>query len=246
MSLDHTKDVFEEWGKDDPMYAVLTRKGYGGGQWDPDAFFRRGREEVREVLARVDALGLDPPRGRALDFGCGVGRLTQALADEFQQVLGLDIAESMVEAARSHNRHGQRVRYRVNTSDRLEGIDDASFDLVYSSKTLQHIPPEHARRYIREFVRVLRPGGLAIFQVRNGPRIEPGTLRAALYRLRHRHLRRFWRRLRAKPAYEMHFVNRDRVTELVRDGGGRVVHVQDLSQGRRAGKSLRFFAEKPA
>lgn len=243
MSLDHTKDVFEEWGRDDPMHAVLTRKGYEGGQWDVEAFFRRGREEIGGVMARLHELDLEPGRDRALDFGCGVGRLTQALADEFDEVVGLDIAASMVEAAGAHNRHGDRVRFRVNTSERLEGIDDASFDFVYSSKTLQHIPPEHARGYIREFVRVLRAGGVTVFQVRNGPRIEPGTLRARLYRLRRHHLRQLWRRMRAKRPYEMHFVNRGRVTELIQEGGGRVVDVQDLSQGR-PNKSLRFFAQR--
>lgn len=242
MSLDQAKDVFERWGRDDPMHAVLTRKGYEG-EWDAEAFFRRGREEIDGVMARLDELGLEPARDRALDFGCGVGRLTQALADEFREVVGLDIAASMVEAARVHNRHGDRVRYRVNSSDRLEGLDDASLGFVYSSKTLQHIPPVHARRYIREFMRVLRPGGVTVFQVRNGPRIEPGTLRAWLYRLRRHYLRQLWRRIRAKRAYEMHFVNRGRVTELIEEGGGRVVHVQDLSQGR-PDKSLRFYAER--
>ena len=245
MPLEHTRDVFEKWGRDDPMYAVLTRKGYAGGGWDPEAFFRRGREEIGEIMARVDALGLAPARGRALDFGCGAGRLTQALADEFDEVLGLDIAGSMVRAARHHNRHGDRVRYQVNAGDRLVGLDDASFDFVYSSKTLQHIPPVHARRYIAEFMRVLRPGGATVFQFRNGPRIEPGTVRAWLYTLRHVHLRRLWRRVRAKPAYEMHFVNRGRVAEIIEEGGGRVVDVQDLSQGR-PNRSLRVFAGKPA
>lgn len=245
MSLDHTRDVFEEWGRDDPMYAVLTRKGYADGGWDREAFFRRGREEIAEIMARVDGLGLRPDRRRALDFGCGAGRLTQALAEEFDEVVGLDIAESMVRAARHYNRHGDRVRYQVNTGDRLAGLDDASFDFVYSSKTLQHIPPVHARRYIAELVRVLRPGGVTVFQFRNGPRIEPGTVRSWLYTLRREHLRRFWRRLRAKPPYEMHFVNRGRVTEIIEEGGGRVIDVQDLSQGR-PNKSLRIFAEKMA
>jgi ubiquinone/menaquinone biosynthesis C-methylase UbiE len=147
----------------------------------------------------------------------------------------------MVAAARRWDHHEGRVAYIVNTEPDLAVLTDASFDLVYSAKTLQHIPPEHAATYVREFMRVLRPGGLAVFQVRNGPRIERGTLRAWLYHLRRHHLRRIVRRVRRRPLYEMHVLARSQVEESVRAGGGRVIDVVDLSRGR-PGRSLRFCA----
>ncbi len=244
MSLDHNRKVFEAWGRTDPMHAALTRSGYEEA-WTPEAFFARGREEIGEVMEHMAKLPVDPGRERALDFGCGAGRLTRALADEFERVIGLDIAASMVEAAREHNAHPGRVSYRVNTSDRLEGLDDASFDFVYSSKTLQHIPPPEARGYIREFMRVLRAGGVAVFQIRNGPHIPPGSFREWLYRLKHQRFRRWWKRIRGRRVYEMHWVNRDHVAELIRDAGGRVVDVADLSTTRPE-LSLRMVAEKVA
>jgi ubiquinone/menaquinone biosynthesis C-methylase UbiE len=175
----------------------------------------------------------------ALDFGSGPGRLSQALANQFDQVTGVDISHTMVETAKSFNRHGDRVRYLVNTRPNLSLFDNGTFDLVYSSITLQHIPPDAGENYIREFVRVLRPGGLAVFQMRNGPRHRPGSLRSRLYTLRRVHLRRVWQRLRGRLEYEMHYIARSRVEELVAGSGGRMLGVMDMNP-RRPGRSLRY------
>lgn len=238
-SLEPVREAFEAFGREDPMYAALSRSGCEDNGWEPDEFFGTGSEEIRDVLAYVDALGLEPDRRRALDFGCGIGRLTQALADHFHEAVGVDIATAMVEGARRHNRHGDRVRYLVNTAPDLRLLDGGSFDFVYSNKVLQHIPPDLQAGYIKAFVRVLRPGGVAVFQVRNGPRIRPGGPRAWLYTLNRRYFRRLWQRLRGRPTYEMHYIARSRVEQVVEAAGGSVVDVVDLSRGRPM-KSLRY------
>jgi ubiquinone/menaquinone biosynthesis C-methylase UbiE len=243
MSLEEVRKVYERWGREDPLYAVLTCKGREGNRWDPAEFFATGQAEIHGVLAYADSMGAPLARGRALDFGCGVGRLSQALADHFQEVVGVDIASTMVDRARTFNRHGARVDYRVNTAPDLRLLDDATFDLVYSSITLQHVPPENQARYITEFLRVLRPGGLAIFQVQNGPWIRPGSLRERLYTLRRRHLRRLWRRVRGKPQYEMHAIARRQVEQAVREGGGQILDVVDLRE-ERSGTRLRYCAAR--
>ncbi|HEX6307416.1 MAG TPA: class I SAM-dependent methyltransferase [Longimicrobiales bacterium] len=237
--LGDVKRVFEELGRSDPMYAALTRGGHRGNRWDPEAFFATGRAEIADVMSYVAAFGLRPRHDRALDFGCAVGRLTQALADHFREAAGIDIAAAMIERAREHNRHGDRVRYYTSATADLALFDSGSFDFVYSNKVLQHIPPEHQLRYIREFVRVLRPGGVAVFQTRNGPVVRPGTLRALLYTLNRRHFRRFAQRVRRRPAYEMHYIARALVEAAVAEAGGRVVDVVDLSRGR-PDRSLRY------
>lgn len=243
MTLEHTRRVFEQLGSDDPLYAVLTRAGCQGNQWDPEEFFQNGRAEIDSLLRDLRTLDLSVRFGRALDFGCGVGRLTQALARHFDQVVGVDISATMIEAAQRYDRFPDTVRYSVNTTGDLASFEDDSFDFVFTIKTLQHIPPQHALHYIREFMRVLRTDGVAVFQFRNGPHVEPGTVRGRLYHLRRHHLRRIARRLRNRPAYEMHVINRDRVAAIVQDAGGDVVDVLDLSRGR-PGRSLRFIARK--
>lgn len=239
-ALDYVRRTYEDWGGEDPMYAVLTRHDRKGGRWDEEEFFALGREEIAGVMSYLDGLDIDVRGGRFLDFGCGVGRLTQAMADHASRVTGVDIAESMVEAARSFNRHGDRVEYVVNASPDLSLFDDETFDFVYSNITLQHVPPRFGRVYIREFFRVVRPGGCVLFQMRGGPRVEPGTLRALLYRLNREHLRHLIQRLRGRPPYEIHFMARELVEEVIRDAGGALVDVKELSGRRR--KNYRYCA----
>ncbi|MDX1568020.1 MAG: methyltransferase domain-containing protein [Longimicrobiales bacterium] len=233
MGLEFVRKTYERWASEDPMYTVITRRGKSGGRWDPEEFFQHGRNEIREVVAYLDDLGIDIRGSRALDFGCGVGRLTQALAEYADEVVGVDIAAPMIEQARSYNRHGDRVRYRVNTDPDLKLFDDAVFDFVYSNITLQHVPPRYGREYIREFFRVVRPGGCVLFQMRSGPRIEPGSLRALLYRLNREHLRHLFQRLRGRPPYEIHFIAREQVEELIADAGGELIDVKVLDENRR-------------
>lgn len=237
--LEAVHGVFEKLGRDDPMYAALSRNDFRGNRWDPETFFETGRREIGDVIEYLASHGLDPQRGRALDFGCAVGRLTQALADHFQRADGVDIATAMVERAREYNMHGERVHYHASRSPDLRLFGPATFDFVYSNKVLQHIPPEHQLAYIGEFVRVLRPGGVAVFQTRNGPVVRPGTARAFLYTLNRSYFRRFAQRVRGRPAYEMHYVAESRVREAVEAAGARVADVVDVSRGKPR-KSLRY------
>lgn len=239
-----TRRVFEELGRSDPMYAALTRHSLRDNRWDPAAFFENGRIEIDGVMSYIASLDIDLARTRALDFGCAVGRLTQALAGHFERVDGVDIADAMVLRAREFNQHGERVHYHVNTTPDLALFQTAMFDFVYTNKVLQHIPPAAQLVYIREFVRVLKPGGLAIFQLRNGPLVRPGTVRSLLYVLNRKWFRRFAQRVRGKPAYEMHYVARELVENAVDQAGGRVLDVVDLSRGR-PNRSLRYTVTRP-
>jgi SAM-dependent methyltransferase len=174
--LEALRARWDDLGRDDPFWAVLTDADKRGGTWDADEFFRTGREEIGTVLADVSRLGLEPGRGAALDFGCGLGRLVQALAGHFDEVTGVDIAASMIERAEALNAHGDRCRYVVNEQPDLRPFADGSFDFVYSCRVLQHMEPQLAKRYLTEFVRVLRPGGAAVFQVPSRTRSTPKGL----------------------------------------------------------------------
>jgi SAM-dependent methyltransferase len=176
-----------EWdtlGGQDPLWAVLTNAGKEGGRWKVKELFATGADHIDEVLDRVAGLGLRLDRRQALDFGCGVGRLTQALAQRFEQAVGVDIAPSMVWRAERFNRYPHRCRYVLNTSADLACLDDSSFDFVCSYLTLQHIPPNFARRYLEEFARVLAPGGVMAFQCTSRPAVNLGDLPEGAYRAR--------------------------------------------------------------
>lgn len=231
MSLEHTRKTYEKLGRDDPFYAVLTAERFRNNRWDVQEFFATGETEVAEVFEYLSETGLVFNRGSALDFGCGVGRLTQALATRFESVVGVDIAESMVEKARELNRHGTRVEYFANPVDHLRFLGDRTFDFVYSSITLQHVPPPANLRYVEEFLRVLRPGGVAVFQVPNGREVREGSLWQTLYKLRRQYLRRAWKTIRGKPAYEMHYIPRAVVEKAIAERGARLVAATSFGVG---------------
>jgi len=165
MSFKESVDVWTKLGKVDPLWAILSDPEKVDGKWDEQEFFESGRKEIDSELKKIEGLGFDVRRGSALDFGCGVGRLTQALAHHFQDVHGVDVAETMIEGARQHDRSNGKCTYHVNPRSDLGLFTDDMFDFIYSRIVLQHIPPENTKQYVAEFVRVLKPGGLLAFQL---------------------------------------------------------------------------------
>ena len=174
MDLRTLERVWHGLGRRDPYWAALTHSDKKDGGWSEAEFFRTGDQEISAILDRADARGWRALGARALDFGCGAGRLTQALAARFGQVDGVDISPSMLAVARRHNRYPDRCRYHHNIAPNLGAFEDGSFDFVYSTLTLQHVPPEYSRRYVSELVRVLAPRQLLVFQLpsHRGP-LEP-------------------------------------------------------------------------
>jgi len=170
MELDELRKNWNALGQQDPLWAILSEPVKRHNRWDLQEFFRIGEIQIDGLVATLKAFGLPQPKGTALDFGCGVGRLTQALLKYVDKCYGIDIAASMIEKAKELNRHGDRAIYVLNERDDLRIFPDHQFDIVYTSIVLQHMRPQYALGYIREFVRIIRPGGLAVFHVPGGPR----------------------------------------------------------------------------
>jgi SAM-dependent methyltransferase len=248
VNLRRLKAHWDAWGRTDPLWAILTEPDKKGNRWTPEEFFATGAAEVSSVLGYLDAVVPGRPRRRALDFGCGVGRVTQALAAHFDEVVGVDIAPSMIEQARAGNRHGDRCRYLLNASDDLRVLADDTFDLVYSNITLQHMEPRFAKRYVLEFVRVARPGGVVLFQLTSGKAPDPPDLRrlprlkAAVKRIAPARALAWYQEakhlLSRGPRMEGHSVPRDEVLPLLDGAGAEVV---DVTPDRSAGPAWLAF-----
>ena len=163
--LADSKDYWDRHAQRDPLWAILSDTTKRDGRWDVEQFFQTGTSEIASLLYELDAQAILPRRGSALDFGCGVGRLTQALAPHFDRVAGVDVSPRMHELATRLNRHPQSVSYVCNQAADLRVFDDRSFDFIVSSIVLQHIQPDIACLYLREFFRVLTPAGIAVFQL---------------------------------------------------------------------------------
>ena len=161
----HVRD-WEELAELDPLWAVLSDPRRAGGRWPVDEFFATGEGEVSGALEIAAELGRPQEFGQALDFGCGLGRLTRALGRRFGRCVGVDVSPRMIERARELNADATGCEFVTNDADDLSAFATGSFDLVYSSIVLQHLPSaERIERYVADFVRLLTPGGVAIFQI---------------------------------------------------------------------------------
>jgi ubiquinone/menaquinone biosynthesis C-methylase UbiE len=229
MQLARDRRDWEDLGKLDPFWAVLTDSGKNN-TWDLDEFFRTGERDIAALMERAGQLGHPAERKAALDFGCGVGRLTQALAGYFEQCTGVDIAQSMVAKARELGKR-PNCTFVVNTADNLRVFPDRQFDLVCTFIVLQHIGSRAAiKSYIAEFVRVLKPEGLLVFQLPSHVPLIRG--RSQLRRRAYETLRRLG--FREKFLYErlnlvpmrMNFVPEKQVRAVLAAQGARVLDVQ--------------------
>ena len=183
MSVERNRQEWEELASLDPLWAVLTYPKYRYGKWQLDAFFATGRDEVAHVMKAASRHDLPQRRNVALDFGCGVGRLTRALAEEFDHVYGVDISQSMIEHAKVLNADIPNCTFVVNPFGDLALFENESFGFVYSSLVLQHLPTRRQIfQYVSEFLRVTRAGGLVVFQLLSRiPLLERMQLRRRLY-----------------------------------------------------------------
>ena len=171
-TIEELRDVWEAHAKHDPLWAILSDSTKKGRKWDLQLFFETGHREISYLISRLSELNLCFKPRMALDFGCGIGRLTQPLAVYFEKVIGVDISRTMLDLAKRLNRCGDACQFILNEKDNLDLMESDSFDLIYASIVLQHIPPEIMIKYLSEFLRILRTNGILVFQLPSHRRKE--------------------------------------------------------------------------
>jgi ubiquinone/menaquinone biosynthesis C-methylase UbiE len=229
MGVAANRREWEELGELDPLWAIAGGAQRRYGRWDLDAFFASGRREVDGVMRRLEQLGVPAARDAVLDFGCGVGRATRALRAHFGEAVGVDISASMLARARELNAGVAGLEFRLNDARDLRSVGDQRFDLVYTRIVLQHVAGRGvARGYVEEFIRVLAPGGVAVFQipvhVPRRHRLMPVRRLYVTGRMLRLPAAFLYHRLRLHPI-RMQWVPEAEVREWVSQAGGRVLQV---------------------
>lgn len=237
MNLEQLQQNWDKLGQEDAMWAILTDPEKKGRKWTAEEFFANGEQQIDSTLKSLADKGIPINFGAALDFGCGVGRLSQALARHFSEVHGVDIAPSMIEQARHFNRHPDKVFYHVNSSSDLKRFPDQKFDFICTYIVLQHIQGNFVLQYIREFIRTLRPGGVAMFQF-----IEPGPLR----RMIPASLLDAYRKLRkGSQAFVWEFgVARSAVDKILRQAGAKILHAERVASAKPGWSDYTYIVSK--
>lgn len=167
---DYTTDsAWEEWGRRDPYFGVITDPRYRRTSMAPSdlqEFFDGGQGHADYVL-HIIRRHIDPtfaPKA-ILDFGCGVGRLLIPFASLAQDVVGLDVSPAMLlEARRNCDQRGLHSVRLVASDDELTALT-GTFDLIHSYIVFQHIPIQRGREIFGRLLRHLRPFGVGAMQL---------------------------------------------------------------------------------
>jgi ubiquinone/menaquinone biosynthesis C-methylase UbiE len=237
MNLKELQKNWDQFGKTDPLWSILTTPDKKGNKWEINDFFDTGRKEIDSVMNYVESLDIKVQNKKALDFGCGVGRLTQALSYYFDEVYGVDVAPTMIELAKRYNRNEDTCHYLLNGADNLSIFTDSTFNFIYSTLTLQHMKPYYSRKYIKEFLRILVPSGLLIFQQasRGKPVSEENKFRINIRKVIRYLVPSIWidlyrnkiqARNPGKPRMEMYELRPKTICRIVEESGGKILDVR--------------------
>ena len=142
-----------------------------GQYWDENAAewtrgVRAGYDVFREYVSMPAFLAILPDLSdeRVLDVGCGEGYNTRILADLCGEIIGIDVSEKMVAAAREAESGEPRgIEYHTTSGNDLGMFEDGSFDAVVSTMAMMDMADYEG--CIRECARVLKSGGLLQFSI---------------------------------------------------------------------------------
>ena len=231
---------WERFGRENPYFGVLSEERYLRENVDEEAleaFFATGREHVAAVIAMAEEhVGAPLRLARALDFGCGVGRLLLALAERADEAIGVDVSPAMLAEVRR-----ACAARRIDNVVLVQTDDLASLapglDLVMSFIVFQHIPSATGYELLGRLADLLAPGGVAVLQFTLTPASRLaypfyGVLRTVPP------ARRLWNRVRRRapdfPFMEMNVYRLERLLAILQARGIGAVSVRFAPAAHRA------------
>jgi ubiquinone/menaquinone biosynthesis C-methylase UbiE len=161
-----------EWNqraREDAHYFVA----FGRRDQDDEEFFSTASDLVRELETELKRLpaGVPAVQRRALEIGCGPGRLLRPMSRWFGEIHGVDVSDEMIARANEKLRDIPHAHAHHASGSDLALFPANHFDFVYSYAVFQHIPSSDVVfSYLRETVRVLKPGGVARLHINGLPK----------------------------------------------------------------------------
>lgn len=167
-----SRDTDNDWkvvAETDPFWGVLSQEQFRVDSMDAEKlerFMASGEQYVANLfsLIRKHLLPQFAPE-RALDFGCGVGRLLLPMAKRVSEAVGVDVAPAMLKLCQRHANEAKINNVVLYESDDQLSRVTGEFQLVNTYIVLQHIPPERGYRLIQAMIDRLAIGGVGSIQV---------------------------------------------------------------------------------
>lgn len=148
------RDTDTDWqimGESEPYFGVLSHERFLRRNLTDETlaeFWTTGDHHIGAIHHRLVQHFGDFLPTNALDFGCGVGRLTRAMAKLAGRATGVDVSEGMLAEARASAPEGV---------DFLNYIPDGAFDWINTAIVFQHIPPERGYALFQQLLEVAAP-----------------------------------------------------------------------------------------
>jgi ubiquinone/menaquinone biosynthesis C-methylase UbiE len=161
------RDDWNARAREDAGYYVA----FGRRDQDDAEFYATATEMVTSFESELRRVPL-ASRGdwRALEIGCGPGRLMRPMSRHFLEIDGVDVSDEMIAIAKERLSDLSHAHPHHTDGASLALFPEETFDFVYSYAVFQHIPSrEVVMQYLRETHRVMKTGGLARLQFNGLP-----------------------------------------------------------------------------
>ncbi len=152
----------------------------------------------------------------------------------------------MIETARQFNRYPDKCIYYLNEADNLKLFKSDTFNFIYSNIVLQHMELRYSRSYIKEFMRILAPNGVLVFQM---PSLCIGKIEKIRQVMQNSFplLYKLLVKLKYGGNYsvmEMHAIKKDEMVKFLKEIGGKILDIKPCQSSGKSWLSFQYFVIK--
>jgi len=154
----------------------------------------------------------------------------------------------MINLANNENLFPDKCFYLVNQSDNLSTFKNNKFDLIYTVITLQHIPTQLSTKFIQEFIRVLKPDGVLIFQVPSEFKADVPFIRKLVWQLLQKFpdfaVSFYRQKIKKTIPIEMYPINKSDVEKIINEANGKLIDINEDNLGGSNWVSYTYIVTK--
>lgn len=154
----------ENWNKlsdVDQYWSILVDPDKIDNKWNLNGFYITGKTQISNLLTFLSNYGVKIHFASALDYDCGVGRLSEALSESFTYFTGVVFSRIMINLAKSHSKFTNLIYEKVNGKD-LSNFQAKAFDFIIPLINLRHSPSNVQYNLVKEMVKLLKDDGVMV------------------------------------------------------------------------------------